>query len=71
MSKVTISRNDVSMLLAAISSAYTYNQKEREAALLDAGMIWVNAKDEDARAVAWEEVVLAAGWNKGPMQDEY
>ena len=57
------------MLLSAISSAVTYNDRARQIALVDAGLTWANAETEDAERAAWAQVEVAAQWRGGFSDD--
>ena len=59
----------VGMLLSAISSAVTYNDRARQIALVDAGLTWANAETETDEKKAWSVVETAAEWRGGFTND--
>lgn len=61
----TKNANAVAMLMSAISSAVTYNDRDRQIALVNAGMEWANATDETAERAAWKKIEIAAEWVGG------
>lgn len=52
----------VSLLIAAISQAATYDRLEAVKAITNAGMKWANAETPEAELAAWREIEEAAGW---------
>lgn len=59
----------VAMLMSAISSAITYNDRARQIALVNAGAEWANAADETTERAAWKKIEIAAEW-VGGFSDE-
>ena len=59
----------VSLLLAAIATAATYDDMAKIKSLVDAGMHWANAQTSEAERAAWQCVSTAAGWS-GRMDPE-
>ena len=52
------SSDSVAMLLSAIASAATYNDRDSLLRLINAGMTWANSDDENT----WRLVENAAKW---------
>lgn len=65
----TKNAGQVGMLLSAISSTVTYNDRAKQIALIDAGLTWANATDDAAERAAWSKVEIAAEW-LGGFSDE-
>ena len=61
----TKNANAVAMLMSAISSAVTYNDRDRQIAMVNAGMEWANAETETAERAAWKKIEIAAEWVGG------
>lgn len=61
----TKNANAVAMLMSAISSAATHNDRDRQVALANAGMEWANAATDAAERAAWEKIEIAAEWRGG------